>query len=137
MGFGQFGLSFGLVTVAFPFGRGVCLSMVGKLLGERPQGAWMGIMFAVGAIARIVGPFWAVTGYASLGAVSVFASSALLFVVSLVAIRLLWPVLASPTATEMAAVSTSPTIPTFIVGGHERPRTRIAVAMEEVRRWRS
>ena len=77
MGFVQFGLSFGLVTIAFPFGRGVCLSMVGKLLGERPQGAWMGIMFALGAIARIVGPFWAVTGYASLGAVSVFASSAL------------------------------------------------------------
>ena len=74
MGLAQFGAAFFLVTVAFPFGRGVCLSMVGKLLGDRPQGAWMGIMFALGAIARIAGPFWAVTGYAWFGSFAVFGS---------------------------------------------------------------
>ena len=39
--------------------------MVGKLLGETPQGTWMGVMFSLGAIARIAGPFWAVTGFYS------------------------------------------------------------------------
>ena len=29
----QFLLAFGLVTVAFPFGRGICLAIAGKLLG--------------------------------------------------------------------------------------------------------
>ena len=39
----QFFAGFALVTVAFPFGRGLCLSMVGKLLGDTPQGTWMGV----------------------------------------------------------------------------------------------
>lgn len=38
MGVGQFLVGFGLVTIAFPFGRGLCLAMVGKLLGDQPQG---------------------------------------------------------------------------------------------------
>jgi len=96
----QFGVSFGLVTVAFPFGRGVCLSMVGKLLGDRPQGAWMGIMFALGAIARIAGPFWAVTGYNYFGALAVFGSTAALFAASLVTIQVLWTVLTPEPATS-------------------------------------
>ena len=33
----QFLTAFTLVTVAFPFGRGICLAMVGKLLGDSPQ----------------------------------------------------------------------------------------------------
>ncbi len=90
---GQFLVGFAMVTLAFPFGRGVCLAMVGKLLGDQPQGAWMGIMFALGAIARIAGPFWAVTGYYSFGAAAVFGSTALLFLLSLLASRGLWDVL--------------------------------------------
>lgn len=96
MGLAQFGTSFFLVTIAFPFGRGVCLSMVGKLLGDRPQGAWMGTMFALGAIARIAGPFWAVTGYAYFGSLAVFGSSAALFAAALVATRMLWSLLIAP-----------------------------------------
>ena len=88
MSVAQFLTGFGLVTVAFPFGRGVCLSMVGKLLGDRPQGTWMGITFAVGAIARIVGPFWAVQGYRFLGALVVFGGTAALYVLSLVCVKL-------------------------------------------------
>ena len=62
--------------------------MVGKLLGDRPQGTWMGITFAVGAIARIVGPFWAVQGYRFLGALVVFGGTAALYVLSLVCVKL-------------------------------------------------
>ena len=89
MSVAQFLGGFGLVTVAFPFGRGVCLSMVGKLLGDRPQGTWMGITFALGAIARIAGPFWAVHGYQALGALVVFGGTAALYAISLVGVRLL------------------------------------------------
>ena len=48
MGLPQFGVGFSLVTVCFPFGRGLCLAMVGKLLGNRPQGFWMGLTLALG-----------------------------------------------------------------------------------------
>ena len=102
MGLAQFGAAFFLVTVAFPFGRGVCLSMVGKLLGDRPQGAWMGIMFALGAIARIAGPFWAVTGYAWFGSFAVFGSSGALFAAALLATRVLWAVLVPDDDDEVA-----------------------------------
>ena len=88
MGLAQFGLGFTLVTVAFPFGRGICLALVGKVLGDAPQGAWMGLMFAFGAVARVVGPFWAVAGYNLVGGWAVFGSAALLFLLSLGAIFL-------------------------------------------------
>jgi hypothetical protein len=107
MGLVQFSAAFGLVTVAFPFGRGVCLAMVGKLLGDQPQGHWMGIMFSLGAIARIAGPFWAVTGYLLFGSFSVFGSTALLFGVSLAAMRLLWSDLA-PRVSDSSALDPSP-----------------------------
>ena len=68
--------------------------MVGKILGSQPQGAWMGVMFALGAIARIAGPFWAVAGYYLFGSLVVFGSSAVLFGVSLVATKWLWSTLA-------------------------------------------
>ena len=78
-----------VLQVAFPFGRGVCLSMVGKLLGDRPQGTWMGVTFALGAVARIAGPFWAVHGYRTQGALVVFGGTAALYLLSLVGVRLL------------------------------------------------
>ena len=85
----QFLIAFTLVTAAFPVGRGVCLAMAGKLLGDEPQGAWMGAMFALGAIARIAGPFWAVHGYEAYGAAGVFGASAALFALALCAVGLL------------------------------------------------
>jgi len=90
---GEFCAAFGLVTVAFPFGRGVCLSMAGKLLGDSPQGGWMGIMFALGSVARIIGPFWAVRGY-ELGTFVLFGVTGSGFLFSLIALWALWDVLA-------------------------------------------
>jgi hypothetical protein len=89
------------VTIAFPFGRGLCLSMVGKLLGDTPQGTWMGVMFALGAIARIAGPFWAVTGFYLFGSFAVFGSTAALMLVALAAIKVLWDDLDGPQPAEM------------------------------------
>lgn len=86
----QFILAFTLITIAFPFGRGVCLAMVGKLLGDAPQGAWMGVTFAMGAMARIIGPFWAVHGFFSFSAAAVFGSTAALFWAALLAMAALW-----------------------------------------------
>ena len=94
MSLSQFGLGFSLVTICFPFGRGLCLAMVGKLLGDQPQGFWMGLMLALGAIARIIGPFWAVHGYYLFGSFVVFGSASLCFVVSMLAMWLLWSKLA-------------------------------------------
>ena len=113
----QFGAAFTLVTVAFPFGRGICLAMVGKLLGDQPQGAWMGIMFALGAIARIVGPFWAVSGYWLFGALAVFGSTALLFALSLLATRYLWYSLTPAPDASGSAVPPPPLVQRPASGG--------------------
>ena len=55
---GRFFLGFTLVTVAFPFGRNVSLSVFSQILGPTPQGEWFGWMFAAGAVPRIIGPSW-------------------------------------------------------------------------------
>lgn len=55
---GRFFLGFTLITVAFPFGRNVSLSVFSKILGPTPQGEWFGWMFAAGAVPRIIGPSW-------------------------------------------------------------------------------
>jgi len=104
----QFFAGFALVTVAFPFGRGLCLSMVGKLLGDTPQGTWMGVMFGLGAIARIAGPFWAVTGYYMIGSLAVFGSTAALMLVALILIKVLWADLEPGATTTLEFSSPSP-----------------------------
>ena len=76
--------------MAFPISRGVCLTIVGKLLGDSPQGTWMGIMFALGAVARVVGSFWAVQGLFSLGPLVVFGSTSALFCAALLTVGPMW-----------------------------------------------
>jgi len=56
----RFLIGFALITIAFPFGRNVTLGVFSNVLGPGPQGVWMGIMLAVGAIPRTLGPFSAV-----------------------------------------------------------------------------
>jgi hypothetical protein len=56
----RFFLGFGIITVAFPFGRNVTISIFSAVLGEVEQGFYMGLMLAVGAIPRALGPFWAI-----------------------------------------------------------------------------
>ena len=48
----RFLLGFGLITVAFPLGRTVTLSIYSGLLGDIDQGYYMGLMLAVGAVPR-------------------------------------------------------------------------------------
>uniref|UniRef100_A0A6U4JKV3 Major facilitator superfamily (MFS) profile domain-containing protein n=1 Tax=Phaeomonas parva TaxID=124430 RepID=A0A6U4JKV3_9STRA len=56
----RFLVGFALITVAFPFGRNVTLGVFSNVLGPGPQGLWMGVMLAVGAIPRTLGPFSAI-----------------------------------------------------------------------------
>ncbi|GMH99384.1 hypothetical protein TrST_g8949 [Triparma strigata] len=56
----RFFLGFAIITVAFPFGRNVTISIFSAVLGEVEQGFYMGLMLAVGAIPRALGPFWAI-----------------------------------------------------------------------------
>jgi len=55
---GRFFLGFTMITVAFPFGRNVSLSVFSQILGPTPHGEWFGWMFAAGAVPRIIGPSW-------------------------------------------------------------------------------
>ena len=55
----RFFIGFTLITVAFPFGRTSVMGCFSKIMGPAPQGFCVGIMLAVGAVPRIIGPWWA------------------------------------------------------------------------------
>lgn len=55
----RFLLGFSLVTMAFPLGRNVVLGVFGNILGPVNQGRWMGVIIAVSAFPRALGPFLA------------------------------------------------------------------------------
>jgi hypothetical protein len=84
-------------------GSGGLLTRCSHML-THAQGTWMGLMFSIGAVARVAGPFWAVTGYYYIGSFAVFGSTALLYLLSLVFLKLLWPQLApAPEPTPQGA----------------------------------
>ncbi|KAL7456636.1 hypothetical protein ACHAWC_010857 [Mediolabrus comicus] len=53
----RFLVGFSMVTIAFPIGRNVVLGIFGNVLGPVNQGRWMGVMIAISAFPRVVGPF--------------------------------------------------------------------------------
>ena len=55
----RFLTGFSLITMAFPVGRNVVLAVFGNILGPVNQGRWMGVIIAVSALPRALGPFLA------------------------------------------------------------------------------
>lgn len=80
----RFIIGFCIISVAFPFGRGVTLSLFSKLIGKHKAGAYMGYLLAVGAISRIVGPFWSVQSLTVSPALT-FGICCALFLINIVA----------------------------------------------------
>jgi len=78
----RFFIGFGIISVAFPFGRGVTLSLFSRLIGGHNPGMYMGWMLGIGAISRIVGPFWAVQSL-SINPYVTFGVTAILFLVNI------------------------------------------------------
>ena len=78
----RFIVGFCIISITFPFGRGVTLSMFSKMIGKHKAGAYMGYMLAIGAISRIVGPFWSVQGL-TVGPSLTFGISAFLFLINI------------------------------------------------------
>lgn len=71
---------FMVISVAFPVGRATTVSLYTKLLPLKDQGTGQGIILAVGAVARILGPFWAVRAFMfQNGGLIVFGATAGLF----------------------------------------------------------
>ena len=58
--------------------------MFAKIIGKHKAGVYMGYMLAVGAISRIIGPFWSVQSLTVSPALT-FGISALLFLVNIIA----------------------------------------------------
>lgn len=70
------------ISVAFPLGRASVMAAFSHALRGRPQGGYMGVLLAVGAVSRVIGPFWAVRAFTwPWGGVAVFGSTAALFAV--------------------------------------------------------
>ena len=76
----QFLLGFILISIAFPMGRACVIALYTKLLPLEKQGSAQGVILAVGAVARIVGPFAAVKTFVWFaGPLLVFGGTAVFF----------------------------------------------------------
>ncbi|CAI2363709.1 unnamed protein product [Moneuplotes crassus] len=79
----RFVIGFCIISVTFPLGRGVTLSLFSKLIGKHKAGVYMGYMLAVGAISRIIGPFWSVQSL-NVSPSLTFGVSAFLFLINII-----------------------------------------------------
>ncbi|CAI2364145.1 unnamed protein product [Moneuplotes crassus] len=79
----RFVIGFCIISVTFPLGRGVTLSLFSKLIGKHKAGVYMGYILAVGAISRIIGPFWSVQSLTVSPSLT-FGVSAFLFLINVV-----------------------------------------------------
>lgn len=76
----RFLVAFALISTAFPLGRASVKSLYTKALPLESQGSGQGVLLAVGAIARILGPFVGVAVFSSdNGGYLIFGGCALLF----------------------------------------------------------
>jgi MFS family permease len=84
-----FFVGYALISMSFPIGRIVTLSMLSKIIGPAKAGGYMGWYLCIGAIARCVGPYWAVN--ALLISVRVcFGSTTIFMVISMIILWLTW-----------------------------------------------
>lgn len=81
----RFLCGFALLSVAFPIGRASCVSLYTKLLRPAQQQRGQGVLLAVGALARIIGPFPAALSLRS-AQPPVFATTAAAFLCAAAAI---------------------------------------------------
>jgi Major Facilitator Superfamily len=80
----RFVAGFLTISVAFPLGRATVVALYTKLLPLPWQGTGQGVILAVGAVARIIGPFWAVRAFSFwYGGLIVFGATAGLFLATL------------------------------------------------------
>eukprot|EP00177_Eucheuma_denticulatum_P001968 GFKZ01003519.1.p1 GENE.GFKZ01003519.1~~GFKZ01003519.1.p1 ORF type:complete len:433 (+),score=33.65 GFKZ01003519.1:292-1590(+) len=76
----RFLYGFMVISVAFPVGRATTAALYTKLLPMKEQGRGQGVILAVGAVARILGPFCAVRAVGSgSGGLEVFGGTAVAF----------------------------------------------------------
>lgn len=98
-----------LISVGFPVARNLIYIILSKVLGPNRAGIYMGAMLAVGAIARMIGPFWAVNSML-ISIKLCFISTAVLFLVTVLILYLGWnrckPHSKAPS--EVIVVETSP-----------------------------
>jgi MFS transporter, ceroid-lipofuscinosis neuronal protein 7 len=84
LGYSRFLAGFLVISIAFPLGRATVIALYTKILPQAWQGSGQGVILAVGAVARILGPFWAVRAFDDvLGDLIVFGATAALFLVTL------------------------------------------------------
>lgn len=93
----RFLLGFFTVSVAFPVGRGTTVALYTKILPREIQGTGQGVILAVGAIARIFGPFFAVYALnVPVGSLFVFGCAAFMFAACLCLAVIYYSVLTVP-----------------------------------------
>ena len=82
-------IGYALVSVSFPINRNVCFTILSNVLGPNRAGGYMGWMLAIGAISRMLGPYWAIKSL-SLSIKACFGGTAVLFFVGLALLVMMW-----------------------------------------------
>ena len=84
-----FFIGYALVTMSFPIGRIITMGMLSKIIGPAKAGSYMGWYLCIGAIARCVGPFWAIQAL-TISPRLCFGSTAILMFICLILQKVLW-----------------------------------------------
>lgn len=85
----QFIIGFTFISISFPVSRNMVFTIISKILGPNKAGCYMGWMLAVGAIARMAGPFWAVQSL-SVSLKLCFGGTGILFLLAMLAVTIGW-----------------------------------------------
>lgn len=100
---GLFFFGYVFISVNFPIARNVVFTMASKIIGPNRAGGYMGWMLAVGAISRMLGPFWAVQSL-SISLKLCFGSTGGLFLVSMAALAIYWKQCAPHQETKKSSI---------------------------------
>merc|ERR1712150_197638 len=63
----QFFAGMGVGMIGYPYCIALCQAIFSKVLGQRPQGLWMGLLMSSGSGARVLGPILVTYIYEELG----------------------------------------------------------------------
>lgn len=82
-------VGYALVSVSFAVGRNVIFALFSKIIGNQPAGAYMGWMLAMGAVSRMLSPFWCVQSL-SISVKICAGSAALLMLIATIYLLSAW-----------------------------------------------
>ncbi|KAK4302602.1 hypothetical protein Pmani_025317 [Petrolisthes manimaculis] len=87
----QLAVGYLIVMFGYPLVQSLNMAIFSKILGPKPQGLWMGVLTAVGSLARVLGPLFVSAVYTMLGTVWTFSILLVGMVLAFIELHLIYP----------------------------------------------